>query len=318
MGRFIIRVLLFATIVTVVIGGICALEIVEEVAAYRREVVAPEGATTLLCNDSQLGNAVDPSIGREFFNFCSHGRTLDQALFVMQDVLDSPDNRGRIRRVIFDVSPASLVWLSGNPVGELDYSGKFYLLHLLHPTLSRCFRDFDGVIRVARDNLVGRRLRHALRSVRGREAFRSSMFGEYTPASEALLVCSPARFAASASAKCRQAGAFEKVGDGDFAFRVLDAVIAAAKERDVELIIVSSPWHRDLVCACGTERIAEFERHLAGFAERNGCRYLSFLHEELPADCWLDANHLNAVGAAKFTRVLEKSVMRHEEDGKFL
>jgi len=301
MKRFILKSLLFAAIVIGVIGGVCVAEIVAEVRTYRQEVVMPRGSSIVLCGDSQLGNAVDPSVCPQFFNFSAHGRTLDQAYLTMLDILDAKENAGRVKKVVFDVSPASLTWLAGRPAGDLDFSGKYYLTYLLHWNEAKELRRMDGWLGVARDNLVGRRLRLFWRTVRGKGEFRSSLYGSFTPQDEALLVGNPKNFAATVNLKLGHANGFERVAPGTGAFLVLDRVVEAARARSIELVFATTPWHEDLVNACGAERIGVFERRLREYATSHGCRYVNLMHCEFPPEAWMDANHLNAIGARTFT-----------------
>lgn len=307
MKRFVLRLACFTAIVVTVIGGVCLAEISAEISAYRREMAAPDGATTLFCNDSQTEQAVDPSVCPQFFNFSSSGRTLDQAYLTMIDALDAPANRGRIRRVVFDVSPASLVRLAERPVGDLDFSGRYYLVHLIHPRAAREFRRFDGWVRTMRDNLVGRRLRHFWRAVRGKVVFKSSLGGGFQAKSE-VGMDAPEAFAGSVAFKARQFDGCGAVQEGDFAYRILEKVVEGAKVRGVELVFVTTPWHPDLIRACGEEAMDAFERRLAAFASRHRCRYVSFLRAAFHDSAWMDANHLNAEGAKIFTRLLAKEI----------
>lgn len=307
MKRFVLRFVAFGGIVLTVIGGTCVAEIVAEVRAYRREVVSPAGASILLCNDSQLAHDVDPSSSPRLFNFSADGRTLDQAYLTMLDVLDAPENRGRIRQVVFDVSPASLVWLSENPIGDLDFAGRYFLVYLLHVDLAREIRASDGWVRVARDNLVGRRLRRFWRAIRGKCDFRSSLCGGFVPSAEVGLDA-PTTFAKTVSFKRRQSEGFDKVGTDDFPYRILSRVVAAAQARGVELVFVTTPWHPDLIRACGEESVERFERTLAAFASAHRCRYENFLRMELAPTEWLDANHLNVSGAKRFTEAFLEAV----------
>jgi len=306
--KFIVKSVCFAALAVSVIGGACVAEIVAEIRAYRREIVAPEGASVLLCGDSQLGNAVDPSEGPEFFNFSAHGRTFDQAYLTMLDVLDAKENVGRLRKVLIDVSPAALTWLADHPAGDLDFSGKYYLIYLLHWCEAGKLRSMEGWLRVARDNLVGRRLRLFWRSLRGKGTFVSSLRGSFTPSDKAMLVESPESFAETVKIKLGHGRGFERVKDGDFSYRIIERTIEAARARSVEVVLVTTPWHDDLVRACGAESIGAFERTLSDFAKDHGCRYVNLLHRQFPADAWMDANHLNAKGAKLFTKILSDSV----------
>lgn len=107
-----------------------------------------------------------------------------------------------------------------------------------------------------------------------------------------------------------QARGFECVNEGDFAYRILDKVVEAARAHSVELVFVSTPWHEDLVNACGKDKIAMFENWLADYAATRGCRYVNVMHCKFPVESWVDANHLNAVGARLFTPLLLEAIGR--------
>ena len=315
MKKFILKSLLFGALILTVIGGVCVAEILAEIKAYRKEVVLPSGSSIVICGDSQLGNAVDPSVCPKLFNFSAHGRTLDQSYLTMLDVLDAKENAGRVKKVVFDVSPSSLTWLAGKPAGDLDFSGKYFLIYLLHWKEAKELRCMDGWLGSARDNLVGRRLRLFWRTVRGKGVFRSSLYGSFTPKDEALLIENQKGFEGTVKLKVGHAKGFEGVMPGTGAFLFLDRVVEAAKARSVELVLTTSPWHEDLLNACGADRIAIFERRLQEYAASHGCRYVNLLHGKFPTEAWMDANHLNAVGARIFTPafldVLEKA--EHEQ-----
>jgi len=298
MKRFIVRSLAFILLVVVVIGGICAAEIAAEIGAYNEELRAPEGASVLLCNDSQLGNSVDPSIRSEFFNFCAHGRTLDQAYLVMKDALDRDTDR-RIRTVVFDVSPAAVGGLDV-PLNALGFSAKYWLIHYLHRREN--IRDLKNGWVVARDNLVGRRLRLFWRAVRGVGVFRSSLVGSYTHFNQCDKREAPERFQGLLKGKVSQCQDLETLTlESPFVNSVLLKVVSCAHEHGVRLVFVTTPWHPDLIRACGEGRLESFSLLMSRFAMKSGCDYLDLLRLEFEEGCWLDANHLNACGARMFT-----------------
>jgi len=303
MKRFVIRIVVFVLLVVAIIGGICTAEIVAEVKAYHEELKAPAGSSVLLCNDSQLGNSVNPSICPEFFNFCAHGRTLDQSYLVMKDALDR-DVGKRIRTVVFDVSPAA-PWGLDDPLDKMGFPAKYWLIHYLHRREN--IRDLRGGLVVARDNLVGRRLRLFWRAVRGVAVFKSSLIGSYTFFDQCDKRDAPARFKGLLEAKVAQC---EGMGNltvySPFCIKVLDKVVACARTHGVRLVLVTSPWHPDLLRACGRKKLSAFASVMRSFAERERCDYVDLLSLPLDESCWLDANHLNAAGAKVFTPLLKE------------
>ena len=308
MKKFIIRSLLFAALVFGVIGGLCALEISAEIRAYRRELVAPPGASLAVCSDSQLGDSVDPEVCPAFFNFSAHGRTLDQGLMVMGDLLRA--NSGRFRVVVVDVSPSAAVWPLDLPIDKMLFSGNYWLLHYLH--FRENTRDMGAGFRVARDCLVGRRLRHFWRAVRGKVVFHSSLRGMFTPQEGVLKADEPEQYAGLLRTKAGEARGSGDIDFGSPVFVPLAKMAELAQEHGVELVLVTAPWSRDLIDLCGEAELDRCTAVVARWASARNVRYLNFLKEPFPDDCWYDGNHLNDKGARLFTPMLFDAVRKRD------
>ena len=304
MKKFIAKSILFAALVVGVIGGLCAWEIFAEIRAYRAELVAPEGATILLCGDSQLSNAVDPGVCPEFFNFSAHGRALDQSYMIAMDALRA--NRGRLGLLAVDVSPAAATWPLDSPIGNMSFSGNYWLVHYLHPDENT--RDLSGGFRVVRDCLVGRRLRHAWRAIRGKVEFHSSLEGKYTPSAEVLKVDNPKAFAGLLHQKVGLTKGAADVSRDSLMFATLDKMVRLAHDEGVGIVIVTTPWHPDLIELCGEAELDRFSGKLAAWAAERGIGYADLLKARFPEECWLDANHLNSAGARLFSPMLLKAI----------
>jgi hypothetical protein len=304
MKKFVIKALFFAALVVGVIGGLCAWEILAEVRAYRAEVVAPQGASILLCGDSQFGNSVDPQVCPEFFNFSAHGRALDQSYMIALDALRA--NKGRIRSIVVDVSPAAATWPLDSPLEDMSFSGNYWLVHYLHPRENT--RDLSGGFRVVRDCLVGRRLRHAWRAIRGKVEFHSSIEGKYTPSLEVNKRDNPRLFDGLMRQKARLTKGAADIGPDSLMFATLDKMVRLASEEGVGIVVVTTPWHPDLIELCGEAELDRFVAKLSAWAAGKGVKYVSFLKQRFPEECWLDSNHLNARGAKTFTPMLLEAV----------
>lgn len=312
MKRFLVRVTAFVLLVTGVIGSVCVAEIVAELKAYREELTAPDSARVVVCNDSQTGAAIDSEFDPSFFNFSAHGRALDQAYLTLIDLLDRNGSE-KLKTVVFDVSPASAVGSFTGPLDQMGYSGKYWLVHYLHRREST--RDFSGGLVVARDNLVGRRLRLFWRKVRGKKDFTSSLKGEFITTDIVDKTGCPTRYWGLLQAKARSASAAgDLTSSSPFATLVLDKVVSLCRERNVKLVLMTTPWNADLRAACGEECLAAFSKAVSDYAASRNCTYLDFLRMELADEEWGDGNHLNHAGARVFTRrlraALEKEGLR--------
>jgi len=304
MKRFILRSSLFIGIVALVFGTICGLELRYEFRAYREELKASAGASILVNNDSQLEMSVDPAVEPAFFNFCASGRTMDQSYLAMLDILAA--NPGRFKIVLIDISPSAAVDRFDQAIADMGYAAQYYLLHWMHPRENR--RDMTGQLGVFRDNMVGRRWRLFWRALRGKGEFTSSIGGRYKPARMALAVALPEDFRGQLKARAYTVNSVPTLTADAPIFTYADDIVRLARERGAEPVIVTTPWHRELMKACDADKMAAFERTVADYAQRRGCRYVNFLRTEFPDDCWYDAQHLNDKGARLFTPMLKSAL----------
>ena len=308
MRTFVLKSISFAALVIGILGGICAAEIAAEIRAYRREVRPPVGTDVLVCNDSQTGGGIDPDICPRIFNFSANGRAPDQAYMTVLDVL-AADTERRIRTVVFDVSPAAAVSSLTCRLAEMGYSAKYWLIHYLHRDAN--VRDLTGGLVVARDNLAGRRLRHFWRAIRGRVIFQSSLFGCFSPPDIVEKRCAPERYWWAVRGKAESTkGLGALSAESPFFTTVLDPLLASVRASGRNLLLVTTPWNADLRAACGETEITAFGRAMENYARSRSCAYVNFLSSEFPDEEWGDGNHLNRMGARRFTRLLEAELDR--------
>lgn len=306
MRRFVARAIAFGALVALVVGGVCFAEIAAEVRAYRAELVAPPQATVLVCGDSQAGGAVDPEECPRFFNFSAHGRSLDQSLLVAMDVVDRNPAKA-FRAVVLDVTPAAAASSLSCGLDEMGYAGKYWLVHFLHPRES--LRRLGSGIVVARDNLVGRRLRHFWRAVRGKVEFESSLKGGFVTVDTVDRRDSPDRYWKLVRGKADSVRGLAAFGpEPPFAATVLDAFVREARARGVEPVLMTTPWNADLRAACADGELDAFTAAMDAFAKSRGCAYLDFLRTEFSDELWGDGNHFNHAGARVFTKALAREL----------
>lgn len=303
MKRFLCNLFLFFVIVAIVIGGVAALEIVAEIRAYHREVVPPQGADILLVNDSQLANAVDPDLAPRFFNFCAPARLLDQAFMTATDVLDTC---GGIKIVVLDVSPYILNTPIDAPLNKIGYPAQYWLLHLLHYDLN--IRNLDGIIKVARDNLVGKRLRHARRALSGKIEFVSSLRGYRCAYRECNKRDNRPLYDGILQAKVKDSIGLASITAESEVFGYLLRIANALERKGVKVVFTTTPWHADLLAAFQNGELDHFTKLMNGFCSQHKFPYLDFLRMSIPEEEWLDAFHLNIYGQRRFTPAFLKAI----------
>ena len=307
MKKFLFRLSLFAGILTVLVGGLCCAEIVAEISAYRSELVAPEGADAVVCSASKSERALDPGVWPGIFNFSASGRAVDQVYLTAIDLFAA--NPGRFRHFILEVSPEVVREDPTAPLRCLGFSAQYYLLHLLHRDEGT--RPLDGIVKVARDNLAGRRLRDYSKALRGKKPFRSALGGGFSPSTRCGRLSEPDWFKARVERVRRECDPGLDAFDPDApALSVIARTIDLAQSNGADVVILSCPWHRDLLAACGSNRVERFSALIRAFAAERNCRYLDLSRMDLPDDCWVDGNHVNVKGARSVTSIVRDFVDR--------
>lgn len=306
MKRFVIRNLVFFGTLLIVLGSLCAVELYHELAAYAKELAAPDTAEILVCNDSQLEMGVNPEVDAAFFNFSAAGRAMDQARLAVQDVLEA--NPGRFKKVLIDITPIIAIDAFDQPISKMGFAGQYYLLHWLHPRENT--RRMDGQLAVFRDNMVGRRMRLLSRALRGKAEFKSSIRGGFKPVDETLAVARPKGFTAELDARARAVSRADPVSPQSPIFRHAAEIVSLARAHGAEPVVVTSPWHEALLSACAADRLEAFTAAVSAFAADHGCRYVDMLRLRFPDDCWYDSHHLNVKGAGLFTPLLHQEVCK--------
>ena len=304
MKRFVIRSAFFAFVVILVFGSICGFELQCELNAYRGEIRAPDEARVLVCNDSQAAMCVNPDVDPAFFNFSAHGRMMDQAYLAMIDIFAA--NPGRFKTVAIDISPVAAADTFDQAISDMGYAAQYYLLHWLHPRENR--RDMAGQLAVFRDNMVGRRWRLFWRFLRGSGGFTSSISGRFTPVMESCALISPHTFRRQYQSRARMVNGAPALTADAPVFSLMDDIVRLARAHGVEPVIVTTPWHSELLNACSPEKLSAFTAAVSAYAKRNGCRYVDFLRTSFPDACWYDAQHLNLRGSKAFTPMLKSAL----------
>lgn len=298
---------MFALIAIVTVGGFCAVEIAAEIWVYRhRELVAPEGATVFVCGDSRTEWSLDPEIWTNLFNFSVSGRPLDQTYLTAKDILCA--NPGRFYQLLVDVSVETTNADYDLPIGQLTGGAKQFLLYFLH--LDEPLRDFTGSMRLGRDLMVTRRLRHLWKVVRGKKRFGSSLVSGYNRMDLCVKQTSPERFARRLdrwTGERRRSSFWDPAGRSRY-FRLLDRLFDLAQAHGVEVVLLTPPYHPDLIRTVGHENVRRFTAAIGKYARTRKCRYLNMAEKTYPDSHWTDEVHLNCKGAIAFSRDVRREV----------
>lgn len=304
MRKFIVAVALFALIVLGTVGGFCVAEIWAEIAHYRKELKAPVGATVFVCGDSRTEVGLNPELWPELFNFSLSGRPFDQTYLTALDILEA--NPGKMRTMLIDVSPEGMGHDYGASVGAMP-NGKCLLLYFLH--WRDQLRDMTGVCGLFRDIMVERRLKLLRRVARGRKRFSSSLVAGYQPMKGNWKSSNPTAYRKRIAyiGQLTRGALSDRSSCANY-YKLLERTIDMARERGLEVVLLTAPWHADQVQEAGADRLRKFAEGVADFAAAHGCRYLDLSTMQLADECWRDANHVNVQGAVAFTEAVRAFV----------
>lgn len=296
--------MLFGLLILLVIGGGCLAEIWAEIVCYRRELRSSSQANVFVCGDSRTEHGLNPALWPELFNFSARGRPLDQTCLTAKDILDA--NPGQFKTMLVDVSAERASDDYALPVGKMFQGDEYTLLYLLH--LDAPLRNLSGIFLVMRDLMVDR-LHFLSRVIRGRRRFASSLVSGYQKAEGCLKLKSAMKFARHVdNIHSRSKVALDSPSSRTGFFRHLGKLIESVRGRGVAVVLLTAPWHTDLIDRAGRNRLRSFCAEISAYAKRQGCRYLDFSEMAIPDSHWMDCNHLNSRGAALFTSAVKKAL----------
>ena len=312
MKKFVARLVLFALIVIVTVGGFCVAEIAAEIWVYRHhELVAPEGATVFVCGDSRTEWSLDPSVWTNLFNFSVSGRWLDKVYFTTIDIVLA--NPGQFKTVLVDISPEMSRLNYDLSVGEMGT--KYLLLHLIH--WKESIRSLNGWLGLFRDIVTKWRLRHLWKVIRGKKRFRSSLASGYNPMTHCLKLSDPDAFSRRNRRWCDQS---RKLLDNPVAstvryFALMDCIVKLAQHNALECVFITPPYHPDLLEMAGEGRVRGFVDVVRRYARQRQCRYIDMSGLCFPDEYWADGNHLNRKRARRLTDELHRRLDFEDRHG---
>lgn len=299
MKEFLKRFALFAALVALPASAWIAAVVALDHASYRASLKMPDGASVVVCGDSQTKDALDPALFPALFNFSNAASLNDQNLLRLKDVLDA--NPGKARIVLIDASPLKLGYDPTIPVSETAAARVHFLIHVYH--LGENVRPVGSWTALVRDVLFTRKFNEFRKSVLRGKRWRSSLAGGFDPDKTHGFTDAKYRKKAlsDVAAKAERINSLPPATGGEELWGILAAQIALVRERGATPVLTTMPLSGPLLAAVDAERLDAFTAAAAAFAAKQGIAYLDFLRNPTDDEDWHDANHLNRSGAARFT-----------------
>ena len=308
MNKFLKNAFAFLAPPLVVAAVVAAVSMATVRATYLRKIALPEDVRFVVIGDSEPACAIDPAAFTGMVNQASAALTLDQALYKARDLLDV--SAGRDFAFVLAVSPRRMS-MELAPMASGDYETRYAMLNYLHATDGR--RAIGEPVRIFRDRVVPDAF-HQLTGYRFKKNSRKRggmnmevPWGGFTPCPGAHYLDDPAK------AEAETADYFEKLsaaysGDPEFlrgaglVGEIVDLVRASGRR----VVLLTTPWHRSLRERIPPETLGRFRQSMRRLAERHGTEWIDDLELELSDECFLNQNHLNAMGARVYSEDLAR------------
>ena len=299
MKRFLKRLLLFASVVFVPAATWVALVVALDRSSYVSSLKMPDGASIVVCGDSQTKDALDPAHIPGFFNFSNAASLHDQNMLRLKDLLDA--NPGRVKVVLVDASPLKLGYNPAKPVSDTEAARVHFLIHVYH--LGENLRPIGSWAELVRDVIFTRKFNEFRKSILRGKRWRSSLAGGFDP--DKTHGFSNPRYRERALSdvkdKAERVNSLPPADGNELLFDVLEAQIDLVRSYGVVPVLTTMPLSGPLLESVDTTRLDAFTKAVRSLADRKGVGYIDCLRFKTDDSAWHDANHLNRDGAAAFS-----------------
>lgn len=268
MKRFVGSLILFSLLPAVSVVAWVVFVMWIDGHAYHHGLLAPQGCNTLLCDDSQTRDGVNPEHFPGLFNCSASATTLDQNLLRLSDVLSR--NPDRFKCVLLDIGVMQWTYDPSVPLSRLQAQRVHFPVHIRHR--GRGPRPLGNIVALVRDVLLARKFNEFRKTVLRGRGWRSPSSGGFARKRAQGLVDPSLREVAMADAK-------RKVDEVNENARVLpeEPMFGVLREK---IAMVRARSRTDSACDAGVGDIpasvargcrAEFPRFVVQAGEEGEC-----------------------------------------------
>lgn len=309
MKRFVSMLLRFLIPCASLLGLLGVAAFFTERNCYLDRIRLPPGVKFVAVGDSQPGCNIDPSAWPEVANQACTALSMEQALYKVRDLVRV--NASNDFTVILDVSPLRL----SKPLMPLvvaDYESRYSILNYMNVVDSR--RRLGDPIKLFRDRVA----KNAFHIATGRKFHKKkrradvsprTAWGGFDACQKALYVEDPVK--AESDTRDYASMIVDIYGDADAEERnlpILSEIVETVKAAGKRIVLTTTPWHKSLAAQVPVEVPTRFRKTMSKFAAAHDVVWLDFLNLDLEDGDFVNQNHLNEVGAVKFTRCLRRQL----------
>lgn len=307
MKRFLLRILLFLSLPFSVAVIWTTVVVALDLQAYRASLSVPVGCDTLVCADSQTRASLNPEIISNLFNFSTAATHPDQNFLRLLDVLEV--NRGKIKYVLLDVTPLHVGFDERmSPLSEAGSARVHAFVHIYRWRDSQ--RPLGSAIRLFRDVVFVRKPNEIRKAIKRGNPYRSSLSGGFYSAKHSGFMDCPEKALNYAEKMADKFNGKSGFSCGERTVDILKASVSAIRKAEACPLLMTTPIAYPALMRMEKEKLFAFTNGLAVVAADLGIPYLNHLSENIPEECWRDANHLNEKGAERFSVIFKRELKR--------
>lgn len=308
MKMFLKRAMQFLAPFAAVLLAVAVWAFLTSRATYRSRIMPGEDARVVVIGDSEPACALDPSAADGLVNQAATSLSMEQALYKTIDLLDVAKDRDFT--FVLALSPRRLA-SAMPPMLSTDYESHYAILNYIHLLDSR--RPLGDPVRLFRDRVIPDAFHQStgyrFKKNRKKRAGKSMdvPWGTFTPSPWAHYVDEPEKAERETSDYLSLiTGIFEEDPEFSRGAALAHEIMVRVKSSGRRAVLLTTPWHPSLLERIPPETLAAFRRSMSRLAESCGVEWIDDLALRLPDSCFLNQNHLNAVGARPYTESLMK------------
>jgi len=313
--KFLLKLLVVASFPCVGMLLWCVFVIALDYRSYHSLIVLPDCCRIVICGNSQSRDALNPLFFPLLHNCSAAATTEDQNLLRLKDVLDANTGNDSLQYVLIDVNCKMIGQDERSvPLSDGGPERVHALLHFYHMRDSK--RPLGSITRLVRDVVILRKFSELRKTIMKGRAYRSPLAGGFSRVQTCGFLEHPEKAESDAKQK---ADAFNSTNPFDCSTRLAEILRASCllvREYGREPVFISTPISPMLMQKLDSRRVDAVTNGVATLARECGTAYFNYMSVPFPIDCWRDANHMNVMGAERFTRQFRDDFFKWEETGK--
>lgn len=301
MKRFLIRIL-GACLIPLPLGVLAVFMYFAEVKTYYRDLVLPPDVTITASDDSIISLGVDPAYFPHFANRSAAGMGMAAGEVRLKDL--AKRHPGQLKTVLLGLSTTKFCMPRDGRIGNSERGKAF--LWILHPELRKTcpMREGENVYSLFFQAEIPKRLRKFTQSLFSRKKkFLSDAAGRFEPIDTCEFMENPAKVRDQLQEflrlQCEVSGAQKSS-----VLRQSASFVRTAQSNGLEVVLVKMPVHKVLRKGYRPEVLSSYHAACDQLRRQFNLRMLDYTEWNDSEAFWQNINHLNAHGAALFTKEL--------------